>query len=407
MKRIIVLGGGSDQIALINEIRKQEIDAYIILVDYLSYPIAKEYADIHIQKSTLDKEVVLSIAKEQNADYVLTACTDQALLTMAYVSEKLELPCYLTYQQALELTNKLYMKQIMVENNIPTAKHICIDENYKSEQFKTLQFPLVVKPVDSNSSKGVKKILLKSDLDGAIKEAFSYSICKNVIVEEFKEGEELSVDVYIEGKTAKLLSITASQKVKNTDSFTIIQSYYPVPVQIEENKIINIAQQIANTFHLENTPLLIQMIAKNDEYNVVEFSARMGGGSKYHLINVLSGVDIMKTYVSMCLGQDPKVFPKKQVEYAIMNYVYCYPGEYVRLKNFDEAIQCNVITDYFVYKTSPAHFEKANNSSDRIAGFLITGNTKEEVFQKLSDANHSLQVLDNSGHDIMRHDFFE
>lgn len=404
--KILILGGGADQIALIKSIRQIIYNCRIILLDYLANPIAKSFADTHIQESTLDKERALAIAKEQNIDYVITACTDQALLTMAYISEQLNLPCYLTYEQALALTNKLYMKQRMVASNIPTSKYICVNKDFQIEQLSTFSYPLVVKPVDSNSSKGVKKIHTPNELREAITDALNFSITRKAIVEEFKSGEELSVDIYIEGSTAKLLSITASKKVKHSNAFTIIQSYYPAPIAYKEDKILEIAQKIAEAFELRDTPLLIQMIVDKEEYNVIEFSARMGGGSKYHLIEVLSGIDIMNVYVNMILGKQPKVAPQKMVNSAIMNYIYCYPGTYTHITGINKLKEESCIEEAFVYKSPYAHFEKASNSSDRVAGFLIVGDNSHEVKEKLIKANDSIKVIDENGKDIMRHDFF-
>ena len=149
------------------------------------------------------------------------------------------------------------------------------------------------------------------------------------------------------------------------------------------------------------------MIVGTGEYNVVEFSARMGGGSKYHLINVLSGIDIMKVYVEMVMGEKPHVEPKRQWNNALMNYVYCKPGIFVELKNFEELKQNGLIYSYFTYKMPGAVIEKSNTSSDRVAGFLVVGNSEEEVKEKLSRANNQLQVLTPNGEDIMRHEFYE
>ena len=94
--KIMVLAGGNDQIILIQHIRKRYEGAVIILADYLDNPVAKKYADYHIQISTLDKELVLEIAKKEGIERIFTACTDQALVTMAYVAEKMNFPfqCY-------------------------------------------------------------------------------------------------------------------------------------------------------------------------------------------------------------------------------------------------------------------------------------------------------------------------
>lgn len=403
----MVLAGGNDQCALIEELRRYfNGDVEIILADMSDKVKAIAYADKFIQVSTMDRPAVLKVAKEEGIDYILTACGDQPLSTMAYISEQMGTPSYLTEQEVRDLTNKRFMKDKMVENGIPTAKHIYIDKNWngKMPEFK---YPLVVKPVDSNGSKGVKKVFTLDELEVSLKEAFSYSISGDVIIEEFKSGEELSCDFYVENGIAKTLSITASKKIKeNEKSFTIIQSYYPAPVSYSEERVLEIAQKIVDAWGLKDTPLLVQMIVNGDDYNVLEFSARMGGGSKYHLIQVLSGVDIMKVYVEMVMGEKPHVEPSKQWNNAIMSYVYCKPGEYTALRGFDELKKNGDIYSYFTYRTAPSTIVKSDTSSDRVAGFLVVANSEEEALRKLQYANERLAVLDGNGNDIMRHDLF-
>lgn len=404
----MILAGGNDQIALIKELRSYfNNDVEIILVDQSSNVRAIDYADKFLPISTMDKDAVLAAAKHEKIDYILTACGDQPLSTMAYVSNMLNLPCYLTENDVRDLTNKIYMKDIMMKNNIPTSKYICINEFVDITSLASLSFPLVVKPVDSNGSKGVKKVFSTDMLKEALDEAFKFSISKNVIVEEFKDGVELSVDVYVEGKVAKLLSITSSKKIKeNSTSFTIIQSYYPVPAVYDEAAVLAIVQQIVDVFKLEDTPLLVQMITSNNKYNVLEFSARMGGGSKYKLIEVLSGIDIMKVYVEMVMGNKPTVNPEKKYNNAIMSYVYCSKGEFVSIHNIERLKDDGVIFDYFIYKMPNSIIEKSDTSSDRVAGFLVVGDSEQDVISKLDLANSRLQVLDINGVDIMRHDLF-
>ncbi len=407
MKKIMILAGGNDQIALIEELRRYfNGDVEILLVDMAANVRAIPYADRFLQISTMDKAAVLKAAREEKIDYILTACGDQPLQTMAYVSEEMGLPTYLSQQDVRDLTNKRFMKDKMVKCGIPTAKHIYINKQWDGN-LPDFNYPLVVKPVDSNGSKGVKKVFNKEELDVSLEEAFRYSLSGDVIIEEYKQGEELSVDVYVEGGEAKLLSVTASKKIKeNTKSFTIVQSYYPAPVKFSEKRVVEIAQKIADAWGLKDTPLLVQMIVDGDDYNVLEFSARMGGGSKYHLIQVLSGVDIMKVYVQMVMGEKPHVEPKKVWNNAIMSYVYCYPGEYAGLSGYDELSKTGDIFSYFIYRPAPAQIIKSDTSSDRVAGFLVVGDNEKEVQEKLQYANAHLKVLDDKGNDIMRHDFY-
>lgn len=410
MKRnIIVLGGGYDQIELIQSIRKNERDAFIILVDYLENPIAKDYADIHIQESTLDYELVLSLARKYDIYKIITACTDQALLTMAYVSEQMGIQCYISYKQALELTNKLYMKEKMVRDSIPTSKHLCVKEGDAVDICSAgLGFPLVVKPVDANSSKGITKISRIEEVKPALAEAYLYSKTKVAIVEEFVEGEELSVDVFVEKGKAKLLSVSTSLKVKsNSRNFTILHSEYPPTVSYDPEILTHIAQQISDSFGLVDSPLLIQLIVGNGIYSVIEFSARMGGGTKYKLIHTVSGVDIMNEYVRLVMGKPYEINPIRACERVRMTYLYCNNGVYTGLENFDNLESGGVINDYFVYKQAPSKVIKAENSSDRIAGIMLTGDTVDQISSRYQKAIADIRILDEEGKDILKREFYQ
>ena len=398
--KILVLAGGSDQIALINELKRR--GHYIVLVDYFDNPPAKSYADKHIVASTLDVEKVEQIAKSENADLICTACTDQALLTVSYVSEKLGLPCYIDYQTGLNVTNKSYMKKVLLKNNIPTAKFVIV----KSPDVSAVNgftFPLVVKPVDCNSSKGVKKVESLEEFRTYVAEAINYSRTKSAIVEEFKEGIEISADFYIENGVAKFLSATNSLKLKNRKSFTILCSDYPAITGEQEVAVTKIATDIAKAFLLNNTPLLIQLIVKNSEINVIEFSARMGGGSKYKLIEVLSGVDIMSKYVDLILGGCPHMHPSKQVDYCKMVYIYCQPGVYDHMEGLEQMKSEGMIDDYFLYKTKGMEIQKAETSGDRPAGYLCSAKNSDDLWKKIDYIDSQIKAISSTGEDMMIH----
>lgn len=399
--KILVLGGGADQAALIKELQSRSHE--VILLDYLPDCPAKSLVEKHIQESTLNPEAVENCAVTENVDLICTACTDQALLTMAYVSEKLNLPCYISYETALNVTNKRYMKNLMKKSGIPTAPFEVITDNVGGELPANLRFPLVVKPADCNSSKGVRKAYNMDDYKEILSTALNMSRSHTAIVENFIEGTEISADLYIHDHKAYFLSATTSLKIKNADRFTIIGSRYPAIDVDEELKISKIGQRIADSFKLNNCPLLIQLIYNNEEFFVIEFSARMGGGSKYYLINTLSGVDIMKTYVDLILGENHGVNPEKQVNHAIMKYIYCNNGFIYGFENFEEAKKQGIITDYFIYKVTGAEIEKVETSSDRAAGYLVTADTPDLLKEKMKLADTMLRVIDINGNDIAIH----
>ena len=257
--KALVLAGGLPQAALIEELKSRGI--VTVLADYLPEPVAKSYADYFYQVSTLDIPAITEVAQKEKVDFLITVCTDQALLTVAQVSENLGLPCYIDYRTARNVTNKSYMKQLFAEKGISTAKHVSMRE-WDPGKVEGLRYPLIVKPADCNSSKGVKRIDVPEELEAAFCNAQNMSRTETVIVEEFILGPELSVDVYVEQGIAHVLAVSELDKIPDQDKFVIFRSKSPRNLSDEQLVMIQqTAQQIADAFGLRNSPMLIQMIA--------------------------------------------------------------------------------------------------------------------------------------------------
>jgi phosphoribosylamine-glycine ligase len=408
IKKIIILAGGSDQAAFINKLRRRFIGCEILLIDYASNVLASKYADKHIIASTLDKEAVLEIARNEKVDIVLTACGDQTLPTMSYVSEELGLPCYLTYKQSLNLTNKLYMKNLMIKNDIPTSNFMKFNSYNKLEDI-ALSFPLVVKPVDNNGSKGIIKVFSKEDIENAINKAQTYSKTEDIIIEEFCDGQEYSVEAFIkeDGEPIIVLETELIKIEKNIDKFTILKCNYPCKFSDEiRSKIKIIIKNIGEVFGICNVPFMIQFIVNHNSIKVIEFSARTGGGSKYHMIKELSDIDIFDNLIDITLKHIPIVIPKSKNIYASFNYIYCKPGIFSGIVNFDYLKYQLIIDEYFFYKPIGSKIQKSDISSDRPVGFFITAASKEELNNKISYINQNIKVLDENNQDIIIHDLF-
>ena len=200
-----------------------------------------------------------------------------------------------------------YMKKVFNEFDIPTAKHVVMAA-LDVDRLSGMTFPLIVKPVDCNSSKGVKRVEDLNELKAAFSDAVSFSRTKTAIVEEFIDGEELSVDVYIEDGVAHVLSVSTLDKIANNDKFVIFRGRYSSDVVAKVHDLVReIAQRIADAFGLKNSPMLIQMISDGERAFVLEFSARTGGGVKYLLIKKASGFDVISAVVDLTLGNKPHI----------------------------------------------------------------------------------------------------
>jgi len=401
--KALVLAAGFPQIALIQELKKRNIE--VVLADYNAEPVAKPYADKYYQESTLDVPKIKEIAVSETVDFLITVCTDQALLTVAKVSEELGLPCYIDYKTALNVTNKQYMKDVFMHHGIPTSKYVILKE-FDEEKIKGFRYPLIVKPVDCNSSKGVRRCDNLEELKEFFSAAAKMSRTDTAIIEEFIEGKEISVDVYVENGEAHILSTLNLEKIPDKDKFVIFRGIFPAEEAVcVMDKIQMIAQQIADAFHITDSPMLIQMIIGESEVYVLEFSARTGGGTKYITIKQASGFDVIKAVVDLTLGKKPTVGTiVSEAEYIVTEHIYCYEGTFDHLEGFEELKNTGVIKDYYLYKGRGSKFDSVNNSGDRIAGYTILAETKEELENKHLIINNSVKVISSDGRDIMRHD---
>ena len=401
--KALVLAGGFPQIDLIQKLKARGIET--LLADYYQHPVARDYADRFFRVSTLDVEAIRRIAAEEKVDFLITVCTDQALLTVAKVSEELRLPCYIDLQTARNVTNKAYMKRVFLNNGIPTAIHRIVS-SVEEASLEGWSYPLIVKPVDCNSSKGVCKVWEKEELDRAVANALSLSRSKQAVVEEFMAGEELSVDVYVENGKAHILDITTSEKLNSEDKFVIYRTWHSrKDADMLKSEAQQIAQQIAEAFGILDAPMLIQMIRTTDGLKVIEFSARTGGGVKHLSIPRQTGFDVVSAVIDLTLGEKPRLLLTEPAwNYVIDEYIYCNPGVFSHLEGFEELKQEGSLLDYYQFRWKGSAFDSIANSGDRVAGFSFAAQDLRELDEKHEYINRLLRVRSEDGRDMMRHD---
>lgn len=401
--KALVLAGGFPQIELIRQLKARGIT--VVLADYNEAPVAKKYADAYYRVSTLDVDGIADVARQEQVDFLITVCTDQALLTVAQVSEMLGLPCYIDYATALHVTNKQYMKDVFVKAGIQTAKHVILGE-LDETVISAMRYPLIVKPVDCNSSKGVRRVETPEDLRRAFADAVHFSRTNMAIIEEYIEGAEITVDVYVEGGRAHVLSVSGSDKIAEKDKFVIFRTIQPAAVnEAVMEQVARIAQQIADAFGITDAPMLIQMLTDGQKAYVIEFSARTGGGVKYLLIRHVSGFDVVKAVIDLTLGIKPHVEQDApQTKYLVNDFIYCKPGVFDHLEGFEELKAEGLLQDYYVFKWKGADFDGVRSSGDRVAGYTIVGDTPEELICKHNEVRKRISVIGADGKDMARHD---
>ena len=407
MKKAIVLGGTRPHITLIQKLKNRGY--YVILLDYLSAPVAKEYADEHIQESTLDKDLVLRIAKEQNVDLVISTCIDQANVTAAYVCEKLGLPRPYDYEVALNVTDKLKMKDILIKNNIPTSKYKKIEKSSDLANWD-FRYPIIIKPTDSNSSKGIFKIEESNpDLDRLITEAISFSRTREAIVEEFVTGQEIGIDTFVTNGVAKVLMIKERIKIqKNANgSQNIVGCIWPMPLSPEvEEKAEIIANQIAKAFGLKNSALMIQAILKDGEISVIEFGARIGGGESYRIIKDCVGFDYVEASISTFTGEPLKESLKEPEYFYADNFIYVKECTFDHIDFGYNLLNEDIIDHAYELKSKGSKIDSNLSSNNRVGTFVVKSKTIDGLYKKINAVLSTIQVYDTDGKSVMRKDIY-
>lgn len=403
MKKALVLAGGIPQIKLIKELKHRGY--YVILADYTKKPVAEEYADKFYCKSTLDVEAMRNIAQTEKVDLIITCCTDQALATVSLLSEELGLPCYVDANIGMTVTNKQYMKKRFQEYQIPTADFCVI---HSGEEEIDLNYPLVVKPVDCNSSKGVAKVYSDETLRKTLESALQLSRSHSAIVETYIEGQEVSVDVFVKNGRVQILCQSFTEKIKSDEIFVINRGIYPAILSGEvEKQIQSVAQMIADAFGIVQGPMLIQLLVKDDKIYVIEFSARTGGCIKYNMIELASGVDVIKLMVDATEGKQTEVTIQKSDKLVINEFVYASNGVFSHMVGVDECKRNGWIRDAFVLKTKGTVLGDVKSSGDRIAALTYIADNVEDYRNKHNRVCEHIKIIDCEGNNITRYDLLE
>lgn len=403
----IVLGGTRAHIPLLEKLKSRGYKT--VLVDYNENPIAKEYADYHIIESTLDKDAVLAIALEQKASLVISTSIDQANVTACYVAEKLGLPSPYSYETAISVTSKKLMKETMAANGIPTAHFVCV-KSINELNGLTLKYPLVIKPIDSSGSKGVRKVSRPSELAGFFESALQYSREKEVIVEEYIDGIEVSFDCILSDGNVILLTNRLRKKIEaGTDSIQqIYATMMPSGISNRQISMVNeIVRKIAEAFKLKNTPLILQTIIRENDINVIEFAPRIGGGESYSFVKINAGVDIIDYAIDSFLGTTAPVNPCEAKPYSADVLLYSEPGLFGKIDGYQSLLDDQTIVYLSSYKNEGMQIQANMASMNRVGVFFVVSDTKKGLHEKIQKAILNIQILDINGRPIMKKKIYQ
>jgi biotin carboxylase len=303
--RILLLGGSHAQIPALIKARQRGL--HTILCDYLKNNPGKKYANEFLNISTTDKDLVLKYARKKNIDCILAYASDPAASTAAYVAEKMGLPGN-SYQSVCSLTEKDQFRQLLLGNKFPTPKFRSLSKNELSEHnLSGLSWPLIVKPVDSSGSKGVRKIDHIRDFPEAADYALEFSRSGRIIIEEFidKDIADLHGDGFVIDGKLVFCCLGDHYYNGNINPFNPIGTTWPS--RLDSAKLRQVENQIAKIIQLsgfKNGPINIEArINSGNDIYIMEIGPRNGGHYVPQAIKYSTGFDCLDLLFDLILGK--------------------------------------------------------------------------------------------------------
>lgn len=394
MKKIMMLGGNYFQMTATKAAK--DLGHYVISVDYLPDNPAHKLADEYHNVSTVDKEAVLKLAQELKIDGIVSYASDVSAPTAAYVAEKMGLPTN-PYESVMILTHKDLFRPFLIEHgfNSPKSKGFA-DLSEALEFFKTLGKPAMVKPSDSNGSKGATRVDDEADFEAAFNKAMSFSRQKIVIVEEFliRDGHQIAGDGFIVNGELVFAGFMSEHFDKLCNPLVPIGESYPSYLSDElkakaKAEIDRLMKLLGMKFGAINMDFIVD--SKGDVY-IIEIGPRNGGNLITDVIREASGVDLAKCTVQAALGLDLGEDLSKPITKYVSSYVVhslkngIYEGTEISDSIKDDIILFKDLTDV------GAPVERFDNAALGTGAMLIKYDSIDEMVRRMDNMEEYIRV---------------
>ena len=250
--------------------------------------------------------------------------------------------------------SKIFTKNLCKKHKIPTAKFGIFQDIDSASQFiKKSRYPVVIKADGLASGKGV--YICENDTDAliAIKEIFAgkFGIAKNLLVEEFLDGEEMSYFIITDGKTIKRFDtaqdhkrVLEGDKGKNTGGMGAYSPSRLISEQLDHkilSKIIKPTIEGLKEIGINYKGFLYAgLMIVDDEPYLIEYNVRMGDPECQTILPKLKS-DLSEIFLSCCNGELNKIKIEWHNKKSLC-IVLCsrgYPDEFkknILIKNFNK-----------------------------------------------------------------------
>lgn len=303
MKKMLLLNGSPNEVLLIHAAHR--LGYYVITSGNDSSGEGHKYANEYCPCDYSDKEAIYELAKQKKVDVICACSNDFGALSAAYACEKLGIPGHDKYEICRFFHEKDCFKKLAKELDLLTPAAAWFDcvEDAIAYIDNLSYFPQIVKPADLSGGKGIKKVCSKAEAKEAVKEAFSRSKIKRVLIEEYIEGQQQGITVFVQNK--KVVLEYATNDYSYVNPYMVWMVCPPADnYQSIRNIIVNDIEKIAKEKDIADGFFTIQYIVRDGKPYYVETMRRALGNQHYLCMSKDTGVDYYELYIRSQCGED-------------------------------------------------------------------------------------------------------
>lgn len=297
-KKLLVLGGILSMIEVVK--RAKELGVIVLVTDYLENSPAKQYADKSFLISATDVEAVVKLCKNEKIDGVITGNVDMLLPYYAQICEKANLPCYGKFVHFQIMTNKKEFKKLCRHYSVPTIKEYSKEDLEKGE----LDYPVLIKPVDSSGSRGITICRDENALHSGINKALTYSKSKQYIIEKYMTGQEAVLYYYFQngnpifmGMCDRYVKVLNKNVAQLSTAYVFPSKYTETHLKISNGLILNMFNRIG----MENGTIFLQSFIEDGIPILYEPGYRLNGAREQYIFKETNGINAIDCLISFAL----------------------------------------------------------------------------------------------------------
>jgi biotin carboxylase len=365
-------------------IKAKEMGFYCVAID--SNPDAPGFAlsDKSIVTGLNDLEKMTKAIDALNLEVcaVLSYCSEVGVFTAAQLRDyyKLGFPGCLEVSIFLD---KSEQRRILDKQGFLNPKWRVFDQPRDVYgDSKLIKYPMVVKPIDSSGSRGVSVVNSADDLNKAAEIAFIHSKSKKIIVEQFINGNEYTVEVAAQKGNIQVLLVTKKIKI-STEIKTVASELWSVnPGEKDFQQLSELATKVFKTFGLVKGVGHLEAIkGKDGNFYVVEAAIRGGGFNLANkMVKTVTGFD----YCQWCVDTEADVECNEKIFFYKPTVLFFQPSEEGLLQNVSGIQEANLIPEVHVeqlLETGRA-ISKAISDSDRVYSAIVSADSSVNLVKK-------------------------